>query len=133
MMKPKPFVVLNHLTVPIAIAASLSLRLCPRGIARRIDNRAFGSLESTRSAGGAARQAKMRLRRSVGTETAKPVNYGKKTSGLAQASILLAAGRKRGRTDGPPLPRSAPAGDSEIHIAHAAHAAARWAAHGRAL
>jgi hypothetical protein len=44
-----------------------------------VDNRPFGRLEGTRLDGGAASQAKMRLRCLVGTERLAPVNHGRAT------------------------------------------------------
>jgi hypothetical protein len=70
---------LNHLTVPIAIVCVFSV-YAPRNSARCLkDNRPFGRLEGTRLDGGAASQAKMRLRCLVGTESQEPVNHGRAT------------------------------------------------------
>src|SRR5271165_1364656 len=44
-----------------------------------VDNRPFGRLEGTRSDGGAASQAKMRLRSAVGTERPIAVNHSRET------------------------------------------------------
>src|ERR1700677_4782710 len=73
MMNPYPLVVLNHLTVPVAMSAYFSVQ-APCKITRCCRQPGLWSSSGTRE-GSAERQAKIRLHVVVGTESTAAVNH----------------------------------------------------------